>query len=509
MKIKNICVIGAGVSGLVTAKTFLEEGYDVTVFEKKPGLGGVWEKSRSYPELTTQNTSDTYCFSDYPMPVSYPEWPTAEQVRNYLESYAQHFEVINKIKFATEVINVSRKTGVDPSWVVTVKTNNTHQEPTKEESYEFDFVVICNGAFSLPNVPVLPGQEEFMASGGKILHSTEFNDASILEGKQVVVVGGSKSASDVATVAATNAQKCTLVLRKVMWRVPRFFLGTINLKKVLLTRFSEAWMPYEKMGKLERILHTFGSPIVWLFWRTVELVLRLQFGLDRCGMLPDHHINALDCAISVAPPDFFKYIHEQKIQIAKTSVSRFVPGGVELANGQKLEADIVIFGTGFIQDIPFLENKYRQQIVDEERIIHLYRHLIHPEVPQMGFVGFNTSFYSPLTSEVGAWWLVDYVQGYFSLPSPSEMLQRMESELNWLKNQYQYIVSGGVCLASFSLRYVEQLIEDMDANHQVVIWQGIPQIMNTVDISLFGKVRQELKSQRTKNVGISEKLAVK
>lgn len=53
MEIKQICVIGAGISGLVTAKTFIEEGYDVTVFEKQKGLGGVWEKSRTYPELTT------------------------------------------------------------------------------------------------------------------------------------------------------------------------------------------------------------------------------------------------------------------------------------------------------------------------------------------------------------------------------------------------------------------------------------------------------------------------
>ncbi|WP_238846317.1 FAD-dependent oxidoreductase [Nostoc edaphicum] len=39
MEIKQICVIGAGISGLVTAKTFIEEGYDVTVFEKQKGLG--------------------------------------------------------------------------------------------------------------------------------------------------------------------------------------------------------------------------------------------------------------------------------------------------------------------------------------------------------------------------------------------------------------------------------------------------------------------------------------
>ncbi|MEN2383650.1 MAG: hypothetical protein HEQ35_17850 [Gloeotrichia echinulata IR180] len=37
MHIRHICVIGAGISGLVTAKTFLEEGYDLTLPTDKSG----------------------------------------------------------------------------------------------------------------------------------------------------------------------------------------------------------------------------------------------------------------------------------------------------------------------------------------------------------------------------------------------------------------------------------------------------------------------------------------
>jgi len=84
MNIRHIGVIGAGISGLVTAKTLIEAGYEVTVFEKQKGLGGVWEKSRSYVGQGTQNTKDTYHFTDYPIPISYPEWPTAKQMESYL-----------------------------------------------------------------------------------------------------------------------------------------------------------------------------------------------------------------------------------------------------------------------------------------------------------------------------------------------------------------------------------------------------------------------------------------
>ncbi len=161
---QQICVIGAGISGLVTAKTFMEEGFEVKVFEKQTALGGVWEKSQSYPGLTTQNNKDTYCFSDYPMPTSYPKWPTAEHMRNYLESYAQHFQVTPRIQFQTEVTNIVRQTGAQSGWIVSIKIKDANGVEFKEEKHEFDFVVVCNGSFSKPKIPFLPGKEEFLGS---------------------------------------------------------------------------------------------------------------------------------------------------------------------------------------------------------------------------------------------------------------------------------------------------------------------------------------------------------
>lgn len=488
MEIQRICIIGAGISGLVTAKTFLEAGYDVTVFEKKLGLGGVWEKSRTYPELTSQTTADTYSFSDYPMPKSYPDWPTAEQIRNYLESYAKHFNVFDKIWFETEVLDVSRKDYAQIKWLVTIKTKD------REEIHEFDFVIVCNGMFSTPNIPPIPGKEEFTASGGLILHSTEFKNTSIIEGKRVVVVGLGKSACDIATVAANMAQECTLVFRNALWKVPRFFFGLINLKYLLLTRFSEAWFPYYQMGKLEIMLHSFGKPLVWIFWRTIETVLRLQFRLDSCGMMPDHQIGKYECTISIAPVNFYKYIYTKKIKPIKTSIAKFIPGGVELANGQQVMADVVIFGTGFRQEISFLPEKYHQMLMDEKGNFQLYRRLIHPEIPQMGFVGYNSSLYTQLTSEVGAWWLLEYVKGDLQLPSKITMSEVITADLEWMKNRFLNSAPGGICITTFSLRHVEQLLTDMNANYQPAIWQNISQVMSPVDVSIYRKARQELKS---------------
>ncbi|HEY9801239.1 MAG TPA: NAD(P)-binding domain-containing protein [Leptolyngbyaceae cyanobacterium] len=496
MKFQKICVIGAGISGLVTAKTFIEDGYNVTIFEKKQGLGGVWEKSRTYPGLSTQTTRDTYCFSDYPMPKSYPDWPSAEEIRNYLTSYAKHFHVIDKIRFQTEVVSVSQKSGTDPKWVVTVKSTDANDRQTQEESYEFDFIFVCNGIFSQPNLPSFVDQDKFTSSGGLVLHSTDFNDPSIIAGKRVIVVGFGKSACDIANVAAKTAKECTLVFRQAIWQVPRYLLGLVNIKHALLTRLSQAFFLYRKMGKIETILHTIGKPLVWCYWRIIETLISLQLGLDACGMKPEHHIERRECSLMVSPPGFIQNIHSGKIKPIKSSIAKFVPGGLELVNGEKIAADVVILGTGFRQDVPFLEEKYRRMLVGEEGNFQLYRHLIHPEIPQMGFVGYNSSLYTQLTSEVGAWWLLDYVNGIISLPSTQEMYQEISAELDWMKSRFSKVVVGGSCLATFSLYYVEQLLKDMDTNHQLVIWKNIKQILSVVDISMYQKLRQELKLSR-------------
>ena len=79
--VRNICIIGSGLAGLSTAKTLRQFGFTVTVFEKESDIGGVWSASRRYPGLTTQNPRETYAFSDFPMPTSYPEWPSGTRMQ--------------------------------------------------------------------------------------------------------------------------------------------------------------------------------------------------------------------------------------------------------------------------------------------------------------------------------------------------------------------------------------------------------------------------------------------
>ncbi|HEX6631749.1 MAG TPA: NAD(P)-binding protein, partial [Gemmatimonadaceae bacterium] len=146
----HIGIVGAGLSGLVTARTLLDDGCQVTVFESEDEVGGVWARSRRYPGLHTQNPRDTYAFSDFPIPAHYPDWPSGEQVQAYLAAYADRFGVTPHVRLRTRVVSTEARTDGRPGWRVRVA------DEEGESSHDFDWLIVCNGVFSEPFVPGLP-----------------------------------------------------------------------------------------------------------------------------------------------------------------------------------------------------------------------------------------------------------------------------------------------------------------------------------------------------------------
>src|SRR6202034_626062 len=121
VKQKNVCVIGAGVSGLVAAKTFGARGHKVTILERSGDLGGVWEPARSYPEVQTQSPKDLYRYTDKPMPDSYPEWPKGPQVHAYLSDYAGEHGLLPQLQLNTAVTGMARRGLGMPGWALDIR----------------------------------------------------------------------------------------------------------------------------------------------------------------------------------------------------------------------------------------------------------------------------------------------------------------------------------------------------------------------------------------------------
>src|SRR5258705_7593589 len=224
VKQKTFCIMGAGVAGLAAEKTFAARGHRVTILQRRRHLGGVWERARSYPDVKTQSPKSLYRYTDKPMPDSYPEWPNGPQVHAYLTEYAKDHGLMPRMRFNSTVVGMARRNSGVPGWLLEIRTSdgNVARE-------EFGFVAVCTGQFSEPQTISQPGEDAFKAAGGKILHSARHTDASIVKGKKVVVLGGSKSATDIAVNSVdAGASEVTLDYREAVWRIPYFIGGPVK-----------------------------------------------------------------------------------------------------------------------------------------------------------------------------------------------------------------------------------------------------------------------------------------
>ncbi|XP_039164683.1 putative flavin-containing monooxygenase 2 [Eucalyptus grandis] len=102
---RRVVIIGAGISGLLACKYAVEKGFDPVVFEAEDRIGGVWNHTIQSTKL--QNAKDGFRFSDFDWPASVQEiFPSHTEVLDYVESYAQHFNLYPYIKFHSRVINI-------------------------------------------------------------------------------------------------------------------------------------------------------------------------------------------------------------------------------------------------------------------------------------------------------------------------------------------------------------------------------------------------------------------
>lgn len=105
MEKKQIAIVGAGVSGLLACKYLLLKGFHPIVFEARSDIGGAWIKTVETTKL--QTPKQLYQFSDYPWPDSVTtDFPDHNQVLDYIQSYASHFDLRKHIKFNRKVVGI-------------------------------------------------------------------------------------------------------------------------------------------------------------------------------------------------------------------------------------------------------------------------------------------------------------------------------------------------------------------------------------------------------------------
>ena len=460
--VKKVAIIGAGVAGLSTAKALLAEGLDCTVFERGAKLGGVW--AAGYSNFGVQVQRELYEFPDYPLSEDVPDFTPGPVIQKYLEDYAEHFGVWSNIQFNTAVDNMRKRKGDQPGWLV-----STDQAGVKRE-LEFDLVVVCIGLYSnTPHMLKFPGQNLFQ---GEILHNSEFTNQSQVRDKKVAVVGFGKSATDAALEAATVAKETTIIFREAHWPLPAKVAGVLPFKWVMLNRLTSTLIPkYYRPSSLERVVHSVGKPLVWIWWRLVQLLLMVQcrmgsrFG-TRVSLVPKKPVefDGFGESAMLPRPEFYRSLRNGEIHPQKTEIAEYTPTGLVLKNGESIDVDTVVFATGWKSDYCFLPAQLRTRLNFEKDGLYLYRQMVHPDVPNLVFIGQAATVINILTYNLQVRWLCELIKGRHRLPRRQDMRDNIEEIKAWKRKRLPFSRGRSARLIFHIQHYHDELLKDFGAN---------------------------------------------
>ncbi|KAJ4419280.1 hypothetical protein N0V82_005083 [Gnomoniopsis sp. IMI 355080] len=470
---RNVCVIGAGLSGLVTLKECLSEGFEAHCFEARPEIGGQWAQqpdvtpsdthetaqSSIYDGVVLNSCRDTSALPDFPLdPARYGDYFGHRLHLRYLREYAEHFGLMDHIHLSTRVVACEPRG--DGSWAVKTQQDKGEEgQQSEAEENVYDAVFVCVGHLSKPSIPEVQGRDEYK---GQFLHSHYYRRPGPFDRKKVAIIGFGSSAVDIACELAAGADEVHVISRRGGWVLPRYVLGKPT--EAWDNRATQVWVPV--------------STAQWLQTKLLQVVE----GKPPQVMQPKHKLLEQSPTIR---GDFTEKVRTGKIIIHRGSIERFAEDGLVLSStiddaekqsslqknkkGEEeeeknhLQADVVISCTGYDQfDQAFLPSDVTRGPDTPAHRVDLYKLMVSPRHANLFLMGHaeTVGALAPVV-DAQARWACAVLQGRIQLPSPDKMLAETRAFHAWQAKHF--LTTERHALAVYVVSYVDELLAPLGA----------------------------------------------
>jgi cyclohexanone monooxygenase len=207
----DVVVVGAGFAGMYAIWKLRQSGLSLKAIEAGSDIGGTWYWNR-YPGARCDITSMEYSYGFSEELQQEWEWTEIMAAQPEILSYARHvadrFDLRKDIDFDTRVTGVhySDDTGL---WEI-------HTDTGRE--YRARFCIMATGCLSVPNTPVIEGQETF---AGEVYHTGNWPREGVdFTGKSVGIIGTGSSGVQSIPVIAREARHLTVLQRTPNYNLP-------------------------------------------------------------------------------------------------------------------------------------------------------------------------------------------------------------------------------------------------------------------------------------------------
>ena len=350
----HVVVVGAGMSGILTAIKLKQAGISYTVVDKNANVGGTWFENR-YPGCRVDSPNHTYSYSFAPN-----DWPQhfsrQEVLLDYFDRIATEFGIRDNIRLSTEVVEARYQDAPDSRWHVKVRGNDG------EETIVANAIVTAVGQLNRPKLPDIEGLGSF---NGPAFHTAQWESEHDLRGKRIVVVGTGASAFQTVPEIAQVADRVTVFQRTPPWVAPRpeYHDAISDGKHWLLNhvpfygkwfRFSMFWTTGEGLLSMVKRDPAWNETDRSISEANDQLRAMLTANVER--MVGDEPELFAKCVPAYPPAGkrmlvdnghWFRALKRDNVELVTDPIARILPDGVLTESGRRIDADILVYGTGF------------------------------------------------------------------------------------------------------------------------------------------------------------------
>lgn len=322
-------IVGAGPSGLATAACLHQKGVPSLLLEKSDCIASLWQR-RAYDRLKLHLPKQFCELPLMPFPEHFPTYPDKQQFADYLESYAQRFNIHPRFNVCVESASYDTNCGV---WRVRTRSQEEGMPGnTREKEYCSQWLIVATGENAEAIYPHFPGIENFQKP---IIHASAYKSGVHYKGQNVLIVGCGNSGMEMSLDLSDHNANAFIVARNNVHLLPREMLGmsTFGLGMSL-----SKWLP------------------LWLVDRLLLLVAYFmlgntsRYGLRRPEMGPLELKNKFG-KTPVLDVGTLARIREGKIKVVP-GIESLTSGGARFVDGKEKEFDAMILATGYRSNVP-------------------------------------------------------------------------------------------------------------------------------------------------------------
>ncbi|WP_370944123.1 flavin-containing monooxygenase [Amycolatopsis sp. cg5] len=333
----GVVIVGTGFSGLGMAIQLRKEGReDFVILEKADDVGGTW-RDNTYPGCACDIPSHMYSFSFEQNPGWSRAYSPQPEIWDYLREVTKKHDLTRFTRFGQEMTG-ARWDSDEARWHVVTKAG---------DEFVARFLVSGIGALHIPQIPRLPGIEQFK---GETFHSARWNHAYDLRGKKVAVIGTGASAIQFVPQIAPDVAQLKLFQRTPPWimakpdrEMPTWARRAFGSVPLLQRAFRSAlyWV-------LEaRAVGFNGHPGVMKIGEKLakrHIASAIKDPALRAKLTPDY---TMGCKRVLVSNDYYPALTRDNVDVVTDGVAEVREHSVVDGAGVEHEVDAIIYGTGF------------------------------------------------------------------------------------------------------------------------------------------------------------------